>query len=992
MDGGGERGVERRHLTVLLTDLVGSTNLARKLDPEELLSLILSYQKAVETAVAGFGGHVARVVGDGVLIYFGWPNALQHAAEYSIKAALEVHAALESLSLECGHHLQCKAAIATGSVVVGDVERLGVGQTSAVFGEAPHLADRLQALAGPGGVVVSRETMMLVRNRFEFLEIEKRMLDGFDKPVTSYRVIADKPVVEDLSDRMVGRKAELERLRAAWRRAIAGEGGACALIGEAGIGKTQLMKALCDCDEVSPEAVIIYQCERLQQATSYYPLLTQLRRWVGVMQGDAAMHRRRKIMEKLAPILTEEQTRLVTALAMREDAEGISTDEMSEQRYRGILKDVMLAIFAELLKTGPKLVLFEDAHWADPSTREIMNAFMKAASDMRVLCVCSLRPHPDVIDMLPQEVVKLHLAPLARAEAEEMIGASLGDALVEDVVVSNILDRANGVPLFIRACIDNLASRGGEDSRDVPASLQGLLLERLDHLGDLREATLAAAAIGCPFDAQLLGAAADLPLDRAEWTIEQLVAAGVLIADPAKGPGVHTFRHVLQQEAAYGCLVKERRKVLHGRIVDYLNDPMAATPDWEPEFLAFHYQAAGQAGIAIDLWAQAAHSAVARFAHEEALSHTREGIALLPELPWAATRQMEVDLHALHGAALRAIEGFGSPNSIEVTRKAFERAVELSDRRTILHAGRALSVAHHVRAEYQDAQFYARSIENEIGGYRFGHMIVRSLLAMPMIWQGRFREALAELDRAKELAAGRSQTATDLSFQSQIVSLRGVNLAFLGHRDQALALAANGVEAAQLSRRPLVLASALMLSCNTHQILLDFGVMDQAQALRQLAVEQRLPFYRASAASFIAAAYYNEGEVEKGLDLLNKGWEAFQATTSRANQLLVCRELARGYLMKGDTEKGLAVVENGLDRAETYGEENYLAEVLRLKGELLEQMGAPEEKCAAEYDRAIEIARRQGAGLFERWAIERRMRLSGADVDGYRDRLAQLPV
>ena len=352
VDGAGQRSVERRHLTVLFTDLVGSTTLARQLDPEEVLSLTLRYQKAVETATAEYGGHVARVVGDGVLIYFGWPKALENAAEYSIRAALAVHDALESLSLECGHHLQCRAAVATGSVVVGDVEGFGVGQLSAVFGEAPHLAARLQNLASPGGLVVSEETMQLVRGKFEFLEVEEKGLDGFDKPVTSYRVIAEKPQAEYDAGRMIGRKEELHQLLAAWGRATEGEGGSYALIGEAGIGKTQLMRALRDSDEVPSEAVIIYQCERLQQATSYYPLLMQMRRWIGVMQGDVAKHRRRKITEKLSPILTEEQTRLATALAMREDADGVSTEEMSEQRYRSILKNIMLAIFGDLLKSG----------------------------------------------------------------------------------------------------------------------------------------------------------------------------------------------------------------------------------------------------------------------------------------------------------------------------------------------------------------------------------------------------------------------------------------------------------------------------------------------------------------------------------------------------------------------------------------------------------------------------------------------------------------
>ncbi len=998
MDGGGERNadrrVERRQLTVLFTDLVGLTEQARTLDPEEQLSLTLKYQQAVKTATALFGGHVARAVGDSVLIYFGWPNALEDAAEYAVRAALEVHAALEALSLQCGHHLQCKAAIATGSVIVGDVEHFGVGQTGAVFGAAPHLADQLQTLAGPGGLVVSEETMPLVRGKFDCVKIEPQMLDGFDEPVTSYRVTAEKSRPDDDAVQMVGRGDELDQLTAAWRRAQAGEGSAFALIGEAGIGKTQLMKALRRSDEVPHKAAFIYQCTRLHQASSYYPLLVQLRHWVGVRQGDATELKRRKITEKLAPILTEEQTRLATALALREGAKGISAEEMSELRYRGILKDAMLAIFAELLKSGPKLVIFEDAHWADPSTRDIMIAFMKAAPKMQVLCVCSTRPDAEMLGGLPDAVTQLHLQPLDRANAKDLITACVEDAPVEDRVVADILDRAGGVPLFIRACVDMLASRGSGDRREAPASLQGLLLERLDHLGPLREVTLAAAAIGCPFDATLLGVVADLAPDEAKHAIDQLRGAGILVSEPTEGPGVFAFKHILQREAAYGCLVKDRRTVMHERIVSHLEDPAAKTPDWEPEFLAFHHQAAGRADVAAGLWAKAARAAMARFAHEETLSHTAEGIALLPDLKGAAAKQLEVDLFASRGAALRAIEGFGALSSMDVTRKAFDRSVEIGDRRAMMHTGRALSVAHHVRAEYEEAVFYARYIESEIGDDSFGHMIVRSLLAMPMIWQGRFKQALEELDKAKTFASTAAKTPTDLSFQSQLLSLRGVTMAFLGHRDQALALAAESVEAAQNSQRPLVLANTLMLSCNTHQILLDPGVMDQAQALRQLAVEQRLPFYNASAASFIAAAHYNEGEVDKGLDLLSKGWRAFQATTSRANQLLVCRELARGYHMKGDVVEGLAVVEDGLDRAATYGEENYLAEVLRLKGELLLQLGEAQEACAAEFNRAITIARDQGAALFERWAIESRLALGGAGggLGDLEDRLKLLPA
>ncbi len=995
MDGGGDRSVdrsvERRHLTVLFTDLVGSTGLARTLDPEELLSLILNYQQAVETATAAFGGHVARVIGDGVLIYFGWPNALEDAAEYAVRAALEVHAALEALSLQCGHHLQCKAAIATGSVVVGDIERFGVGQTGAVFGAAPHLANRLQELSGPGGLVVSEETMSQVQGRFDCQKIDPQVLAGFDKPITSYRVIGEKAKSDDTTVQMIGRQAELDQLAAAWRRAQAGQGGAFALIGEAGMGKTQLMKAFRRSDDVPYEAAFVYQCARLQQASSYYPLLTQLRRWVGVRQGDATEHRRRKLTEKLAPILTEEQTRLCVALAMRESAAGITDEEMSEHRYRGILKDAMLSIFAELLKSGPKLLFFEDAHWADPSTRDIMNAFMKAASDMKVLCIYSTRPSAEVIDSLPDEVTQMTLQPLDRSEAAEMISSCLDDAPFDRRVLEDILDRANGVPLFIRACADALANREHGDRREAPASLQGLLLERLEHLGPLREVTLAAAAIGCPFDATLLSVAADLSMEEADRAIQQLRAAEILISEPTEGPGVFTFKHILQREAAYGCLVKDRRKVMHERIVDHLADPAVKPPDWEPEFLAFHHQAAGRSDVAAGLWAKAAQGAMARFAHEETLSHTEEGIALLPELKGAKAKRLEVDLYASRGAALRAIEGFGALSSMGVTRKAFDRSVEIGDRRATLHTGRALSVAHHVRAEYEEAVFYARCIENEMGDYRPGHMIVRTLLAMPMIWQGRFKQALEELDKAKELASTDAKTPTELSFASQLLSLRGVTMAFLGHRNQALAQAAKSVEAARMSQRPLVLANTLMLSCNAHQILLDPGVMDQAQALRQLAVEQRLPFYKASAASFIAAAHYNEGEIDKGLDLLSKGWRAFQATTSRANQLLVCRELARGYWMKGDAVEGLAVVEDGLDRAATYGEENYLAEVLRLKGDMLRQLGAPAEDCAAEYDRAIAVARDQGAGLFERWAIESRLELGGEGIDDLEDRLIDLP-
>ncbi len=996
MDGDGERSVERRHLTVLSTDLVDLGDLAQRPDPENVLSLTIAYQKAVEEAAETFGGHVASVVGDAVLTYFGLPNASEDDAECAVRAAVYVHKALDDLSLARGMDMQCTAAIATGPVFVRNAERPGAGQVGAIFGETPDLADGLRNLAGPGDVVVSADAMQLLRDDFEFTEMETTESGCLDQPVVSYRLIREKALEKRLErgkhHQLVGRQAELTRLRAAWQAACSGQGSTFALIGEAGIGKSQLMQTLAQSDIVPPESVVVYQCARLQQSSSYYPLLLQLRRWVGVREGDSAEVRRRRIVEKLAPVLTEEQLRFVVALGLREKASGLSAEEMSEIRYRETLADAVLSMLRHLLEAGPKLLLFEDVHWADPSTSEIMNLFSQVAAQMKVLCVFSTRPNEDIVKSFDPCVTQLHLQPLNQSDARDMIIGCLDDTLADSVVVTEILDRANGVPLFIRACADSLVTRGADDLREVPASLWGLLLERLDDLGDLRDIALAAAAIGCPFDTDLLAVAADISNDLAGDAIERLQAAGILTPELTGRKGVFTYKHILQREVAYGCLMSEKRRATHQRIVDFVEDPECETPDWEPEFLAFHYQWAGLAKDASKLWVKAAQAAIARFAHEEVLSHTDKGALLLPEMAGKSAGRLEVDLYASRGAALRALEGFGAPASMEVTRKAFDLALAMGDLRILLHTGRALSVAHHVRAEYEDAVFYARAIEAEIGDDRFGHMIVRSLLAMPMIWQGRFRSAMDELDKADEFAARVARTPTDMSFQSQLLSLRGVTSAFLGDGDLALTLAAEGISVARKTDRPLVLASAMMMSCNAHQIILDDGVMDQAQALKQLAKEQRLPFYSASATSFIATGFYHEGEVERGLDLLNKGWKAFQATTSRANQVLVCRELARGYLMQGDVVAGLAAVEEGLDRAERYGEMNYLAEILRLKGELLEKDGAPVQQCLTTYDLAIATARGQGASLFERWAITRKIAAETRDKAALKQRLAQLSV
>lgn len=994
--------MERRHLTVMFVDLVGSTRLAHKLDPEDLLALTLKYQDRVFDCVGRLGGHVARVVGDGMLVLFGWPAAQEDAPARAIRSALAIHEALPRI--RSTHQLQCRIGIASGLVVVGDVAAKGITQSNAVFGETPNLAARLQEMAEPGGTVASSSTRQSAEGLFTFRSIGQRSLAGFETPVEAFVVTGENTTTPQHHRRparirapLVGRRAQLAALMEKWDLAKRGQGQIVSLTGEAGIGKSRLLHAQRRSDRLGANITICYHCSPFHKQSAFYPFIEQTERWCGIGRSDTMAEREGKLRERVAGLLDAAQTELLVAIV----APGAQSEDMlatlSEQRYRKGLLDVYLALLRAYASQQPLLLHFEDIHWIDPSSRAMIKSLARELAELPVLLVLSHRPDPKANFLTGRHISRLQLEALSASDAKAIVRAAMGDETLDDALVDEIVSHTNGVPLFIEEYTSTICDRGADADNEkgvvIPDSLYDLLTERLDNLGEIKDVALAGAAFGRAFGADLLSQITGRSPEEAREDAETLVRLGIF---SHRTQDSYRFHHVLVQEAAYRSMVRAQRTALHLKIARIIEALEGAQTVWEPDFLAYHFQKADDIETAIRHWIRAAKRSLKRFANREAVQQAEHGLALLDRLSGTARQRAELNLRALIGSANRSLRGYGDPETLDAFRRAFELADQLDDSRIYLNAARGLFTGYQVLADYKAASAYGYRVEQRLEG-AYAQMVGQYMIGVPLIWQGRFLEAhdrisaaeghaavhaaqswAARPGAARSEAARSGQAAIDTTLTNQVLAQRAVIEAFLGNHAAAVRTAQTAIDQAEQVDRPLTLANALLMACNVHQILHHEDCLRRANALDAFARAQGLGFYIASATCMIAVALYQHGEAARGYEMLKTGWQDFQATTSRANQVLVCTELARGCWFLGRYDEGLEAIEEGRSRAEAYDERNFEAELYRLKGELMLDSGYDMEAAREALTQSCRIARHQGARLFEWRALRRMTRLEGA--------------
>jgi class 3 adenylate cyclase/tetratricopeptide (TPR) repeat protein len=714
---------ERRQVTVMFSDLVGSTALSARMDPEDLREVISAYQKCVAETVRRFGGFVAKYMGDGVLVYFGYPEAHEDDAEQAVRAGLELIAAVVGLKARAS--LQTRVGIATGLVVVGDLVGSGEAQERGIVGETPNLAARLQGVAKPNMVVIAEGTRRLLGNLFEFEDLGAKDLKGIAGPVHAWaalRVSSAEGRFEALHatdlTALVGREEEFQLLLRRWSRAKTGEGQVVLLSGEAGIGKSRLTAAFLERLATEPHTRLRYFCSPQHADSALYPIIGQMERAAGLAHDEKPQARLDKLDAVLAQTSTSTQDTALFAemLSLPNDGRYPALELTPEQRRQRTL-EALTSQLAGLARQNPVLMIVEDAHWIDPTSLEVFGRTVDRIKTIPVLLVVTFRPEFNAPWVGQSHVTSLALNRLGEREAAAIIARLVGNKPLPADVMAEIVERTDGIPLFVEEMTKAVleAESEGEARRTVgavpspaqavPASLHASLMARLDRLGPAKEVAQIGAAIGREFSHALLASAVRKPEAELGSALDRLIAAGLLFRQGVPPHATYLFKHVLVQDVAYGTLLREPRRALHARIAEALERQFAEIAERQPELLARHCTEAGLIEKGVGFWLRAGRNAAARYANVEAIAHLRRGIEAVDRLPGGPMKdRVDLDLQLALGPCVIATQGPASSMAAATFARARQICERLGDPPEYLHVMHWLMVALAVRGELPQAR------------------------------------------------------------------------------------------------------------------------------------------------------------------------------------------------------------------------------------------------------------------------------------------------
>jgi class 3 adenylate cyclase len=657
---------ERRQLTVMFCDLVGSTMLSTRLDPEDLRSVVNAYHRCATELVERNGGFVAKYMGDGVLAYFGYPRASEYDAERAVQTGLGLVNAVPKLATSAGTPLQVRVGIATGLVVVGDLIGTGAAQEQAVVGETPNLAARLQALAQPSAVVISASTRQVTGGLFEYRDLGAVALKGFAENVQAWQVTGTGAAegrfeaLRATSTPLVGRDEEIELLLRRWAQVKGGDGQVVLVCGEPGIGKSRITQTLAERLASEPHTRLRYFCSPHHQDSAFYPSIAQLERAASFRREDTDAQR----LEKLETVLAQGTNDLSEAVPLLSDLLSIPIGDryrplnLTPQKRKERTLQVQLAQIEGLAARQPMLMVWEDIHWSDPTTRESLDLIIDRVPGLRVLAILTFRPEFAPPWVGRPHVTMLTLSRLPPRRRAEMITHVTGGKSLPKEIVDQIVDRTDGVPLFIEELTktvvesdivaaedDRYALKGPVAPLAIPTSLHASLLARLDRLAPTREIAQIGAALGRSFSHELISAVAQMPRQQIDDALAQLTSAELIFRRGTPPDAEYTFKHALVQDAAYSTLLRSRRQQIHARIAVTLESQLSEMAAVQPQIIAHHCREAGLNEKAIAWWLKSGEQALAHSAMAEAAAQLQKGLEQLPTLPDnASRRQQELDL------------------------------------------------------------------------------------------------------------------------------------------------------------------------------------------------------------------------------------------------------------------------------------------------------------------------------------------------------------
>ena len=989
-------GAERRQLTVMFCDLVGSTALAERLDPEDLREVIRDYQNLAGQVIARYEGFIARYMGDGILVYFGYPRAHEDDAARAIYAGLDLVEAMNAhvgVSGMQGEPLAVRVGIASGLVVVGDLIGTGASEEAAVVGETPNLAARLQALTEPNTVVVAGHTHRLAGGLFEYADRGTHRLRGFSEPMHAWQVIGESDAESRFDaahgfglTALVGRDEEIDLLLRRWQRAKEGEGQVVLIAGEPGIGKSRIAQALRERVSGEPHTRLRYQCSPYHTNSALYPIINQIERAAKFARKDSPDTKLDKLEALLAlsAMPVHEVMPLFAALLSIPVDDRYPPLTLSSERLKEETLEAMMHQLLGLTACQPVLFILEDAHWIDPTTIELLDLTVDRVQNARALVIITYRPEFTPTWTGAAHVTTLTINRLSKKLGVTMVENVAGRKKLPEELYERIVDKTDGVPLFIEEATktiiesDFLEEKNGADvladsprSLVIPATLRDSLMARLDHLGRAKEVAQIGATIGREFSYDLLAAVSEIDKQELEDALDQLTQSQLVLRHGAPRDATYHFKHALVQDTAYESLLRSKRQQLHARIASVLEQRFPETATAKPELLAHYCTEAGETDKAVSYWLKAGRRASDRSANAEAAGHLRRGLQevdKLPDTPQRKRRQLEL-LIAL-GPPLITTQGPGTAHVQQVYAHALELCTELPESEEHFSAYWGwwrVSMNHQSGLKRANKLLALAQKLGETSFVLQAHHCQWATLFMLGDQEAcchHIEEGLKLYDPQRH----RSHASIYGGHDARVCAYGEYALAswLLGYPDRALESVSRAVSWAEELSHAASLAHAKDYELMLHRYRREAStVYAKAEEMNAFSLAQGMPDYLAKSIIFRGWALATMGNAEQGLEDMRAGLSDLQQIGTREDFPVFFDMLAAGCLMAEHVGEGIDQVNIALAEAERMGMRYWMAELHRRKANSLLPLSDDESQAELHLKRACDIAREQHAKSLE---------------------------
>jgi class 3 adenylate cyclase/predicted ATPase len=1004
---------ERRVMHVVFCDLVGSTPLSEQLDPEDLRALLQHFQSICAEAVARFEGYVAQFLGDGALIYFGYPTAHEDDALRAVRAGLQIARVVSGAPVG-GRRVAVRIGVHSGLVVVGEVGAAGHRAELAV-GETPTLAEQVQVEAAPGTVVMTEATARLVRGFFVAEDLGPRVLRGRSQPLKLFKVVSESGARNRLEATeptgftpLVARTDEMAVLLRSWDGARAGGGRVVSIEGEAGVGKSRLVKAFRAKIEGESVGVIQGACLEYLRNTAFHPIVAALeeevRRWPHPRSGLIAHYAARFA-------LTPSQTARVLSDLLATSIEGSATEtEPSPGRLRQLTMEALSSWLLYPEGGSPRLLVFEDLHWADASTIELIEAVCEQIATRRALVLLTFRSEFRPPGALADRATTVALSALGRSDAAR-IAASVAGGTLPDELSDRLEEWTRGVPLYIEEFTKGLLESGALTVRGgrcempaplrrslVPETLAGPLTARIDRLSTAKPVAQLASVLGSEFRYDILAAISGLGAEALRAAVAQLVASEIFVASVEPSEGVLHFRHALLRDAAFNSLLLSDRRAIHRRVVDSLRSGFAEFAEKRPEIVAHHASEAGLPSIAVVEWQRAADRALSRAANWEALADINAGIHQLELLPAGTERnEKELAFELARGPALMAVQGYAAPDVRATYRRAQELSQRLGDVSRMYPILWGLWANQFVAGELLPARDFGDQVFKIAEETKSPALLVPACHALgyTLCYAAEFQRALQLTRVARSLFDMDMERANVPAYQfSSAVATRhiaSVALWMLGFPDQSQAEARSAMDLARALAHPPTMAYAQSaLTWGAPLLLGDFEAVDAAALeVVALSTDERFAFWPSFVQTFRGWSLARRGDVVGGLAHMRRSFKEYRATGGGILRPTMNALMAEVTWQAGHASEALDIVSMALAEIVSTGEHIYEPELHRIRGEVLasETAGSlrSEDRAEASMREAVDLSRRQGTKSLELRAtlsLCRLLRARGHDDEG----------